>query len=233
MRHTVLFLSVLIGAIALASAQPHLSDRVGGTVIGTITTTEGALKPIQATIDPSVCGSSLANETIAVDRSGHLANVVVTATGVKAQLAAELAISNDKCAFVPRVSVLQPNGTLKMTSKDPVLHTMRAVGADGKAYFNISLPVPNMTVTKPLDGSGVVTLSCSTHTWMRGYLFVTDELSGISGRDGKFQLDNVPAGIVELRFWHETLKTDPVKVTVRDGQTVSVDVAMVKSRAAR
>jgi hypothetical protein len=55
----------------------------------------------------------------------------------------------------------------------------------------------------------------------------------VSDAGGKFRLDNVPAGIVELRFWHETLKTDPVKVTVRDGQTVSVDVAMVKSRAAR
>jgi plastocyanin len=231
--HTALCLSVLICAIALASTQPHLSARAGGTVIGTITTNEGALKSIQATIDPSVCGSSVANEAITVDRSGHLANVVVTATGVKAQLAAEAAISNEKCAFVPRVSVLQPNGTLRMTSKDPVLHTVRAVGADGKAYFNISLPVPNLTVTKPLDGSGVVTLSCSTHTWMRGYVFVSDEPSVVSDAGGRFRLDNVPAGIVELRFWHEMLKAAPVKVTVRDGQTVSVDVAMVKSRATR
>jgi hypothetical protein len=105
---------------------------------------------------------------------------------------------------------------------------MHAAAADGKAYFNVSMPIPNLTISKPIDKPGVVTLSCSTHTWMRGYLFVTDELSGISGRDGKFQLDNVPAGVVELRFWHETLKAAPVKVTVKDGQSVNVDVVLAK-----
>ena len=59
------------------------------------------------------------------------------------------------------------------------------------------MPIPNLTISKPIDKPGVVTLSCSTHTWMRGYLFVTDELSAVSAaRDGKFQLDNVPAGVV-------------------------------------
>jgi len=42
------------------------------------------------------------------------------------------------------------------------------------------------------------------------------------------QLDNVPAGVVELRFWHETLKTAPVRVTVKDGQSVNVDVVLAK-----
>ncbi len=202
-------------------------------MIGTITTKETGLKPIQTTIDPTVCGSSQRNDAIAVDQDGHLANVVVTAAGVKVAFAPEAAISNDRCAFVPRVSVLSPNGSVKMTSKDPVLHTMRAVGADGKAYFNISLPVPNMTITKPLDGPGVVTLSCSTHTWMRGYVFVTDDLSTVSDASGRFRLESVPPGLVELRFWHESLESAPVKVTVRDCQTVSVDVAMTKPRAAR
>ena len=95
-------------------------------------------------------------------------------------------------------------------------------------YFNISLPTPNLTISKPIDKPGVVTLSCSTHTWMRGYLFVTDELSGVSGADGKFHLENVPAGVVELRFWHETLKAAPVKVTVTDGESVNVDVVLAR-----
>ena len=78
-----------------------------------------------------------------------------------------------------------------MTSKDPVLHTMHAAAADGRAFFNISIPIPNITLSRPLDKAGLVTLSCSTHTWMRGYLFVTDELSAVTGADGKFQIDGV------------------------------------------
>ena len=226
-RKTV-YLAALTCAVAIAMAGPSVRAGAGGTVTGTITTKEPAMKPISVTIDPGVCGQSLPNEAIAVDGTGHLANVVVTATGVKVQAPADAPLNNEKCSFVPRVATLRPGGSVKMTSKDPVLHTMHAAAADGKAYFNVSMPIPNLTISKPIDKPGVVTLSCSTHTWMRGYLFVTDELSGISGRDGKFQLDNVPAGVVELRFWHETLKAAPVKVTVKDGQSVNVDVVLAK-----
>jgi plastocyanin len=222
------YLAALSGAVALAVLQPGVRAGAGGSVTGTITTKETAMKPIAVTIDPAVCGQSLPNEAITVDAAGHLANVVVTITGVKAQAPADAPLNNEKCAFVPRVATLRPGGSVKMTSKDPILHTMHAAGADGKAYFNVSMPIPNLTISKPLDKPGVVTLSCSTHTWMRGYLFVTDELSVISHPDGKFQLDNVPAGVVELRFWHEMLKAAPVKVTVKDGQSVSVDVVLTK-----
>jgi plastocyanin len=221
-------LPALICIAAIAVVQSQAGARAGGTVIGTITTKEPAPKPIQVTIDRGVCGASLPNEAISVDPAGHLANVVVTAAGVKAPATVDAVVSNERCAFVPRVSTLSVNGTVKMSSKDPVLHTMHAAGADGKAFFNISLPVPNITVSKPIDEPGIVTLSCSTHTWMRGYLFVTGELSAVSGVDGRFRLDGVPAGVVELHFWHESLKAAPVKVTVREGRQVSVEVLMSK-----
>jgi plastocyanin len=228
MSRTTVYLAAVTTGVALTLARPHAGASSGGVVVGTISTKEPPLKPIAVTIDPTVCGQTLPNQAIDVDASGHLANVVVTATGVKLPEPADAVINNEKCSFVPRVSVLRPNGSVKMTSKDPVLHTMHAAAADGRVFFNISMPIPNLTISRPIDKPGVVTLSCSTHTWMRGYLFVTDEVSGVSGFDGKFRLENVPAGVVELRFWHEMLKAAPVKVTVRDGQTASVEVTLTK-----
>lgn len=222
------WITALTCLAAMALCQSPAGARAGGTVIGTITTKETALKPIQVTIDRNVCDQSLPNEAVSVDPAGHLANVVVTATGVKAPAQVNAVVSNEACAFVPRVATLSPNGNVKMTSKDPILHTMHAAGADGRAFFNISLPAPNLTVSKAIDEPGVVTLTCSTHTWMRGYLLVTNELAAVTGADGKFRLDGVPAGVVELRFWHESLKAPPMKVTVREGQTVSVEAALAK-----
>jgi carboxypeptidase family protein len=115
-----------------------------------------------------------------------------------------------------------------MTSKDPMLHTMHAAAPDGRAFFNVSIPMPNITLSRPIDKAGLATLSCSTHTWMRGYLLVTDERSAVSGKDGKFQIDGVPAGTYDLRIWHEALKAPPVKVVVKAGETAAVELTMAR-----
>lgn len=220
-------------ALALASTVlPHAGGaadaRATGAIAGVASTKEGAPKPIRATIDPAVCGQSLPDESIVVDAAGHLANVIVTMTGVKGAAPPETLVVNDKCAFVPRVSILRPGGALRMSSKDPVLHTMHAAAADGRAFFNISIPIPNITLSRPLDKAGLATLSCSTHTWMRGYLFVTDERSAVTDKDGKFQIDGVAAGTYELRIWHEVLKAPPVKVVVKEGAATPVEVMLAR-----
>jgi plastocyanin len=201
----------------------------GGTIVGVATTKEAARPAIRATIDPAVCGSSVPDESVLVAGGGQLANVVVSVPGVKAAPPAEVTFANEKCRFVPRVGLLRPGGAVKMLSKDATLHTMHAAGADGRAFFNVSIPVQNVTLSRPVDKAGLVTLSCSTHTWMRGFVHVTEELSGLSGADGRYRLEGVPAGKYQLRVWHETLKTAaPVTVVVKDGETVTADLILVK-----
>jgi hypothetical protein len=187
-----------------------------------------AAPPLRVTIDPEVCGQTLPDESITVDNAGHLANVVVTVAGLKAPAPAEAAVTNDRCRFVPRVSLLRPKGTLKMTSHDPVLHTMHAAGVDGgKSLFNVSV-LPNITLSKPVDKPGVVQLTCGTHTWMRGYIAVTEERAAVSGADGTFRIEGVPAGAYPLRFWHEVLLAKDVSINVAEGQTASVAVTFTK-----
>lgn len=220
-------LTAVAGTSVVGTAP--LALPAGGTVIGVVTTKEPALKPVRVTIDPAVCGQTVPDESVVVDGAGNLANVVVSVPGVKVQQPAESSFANEKCRFVPHVALMRPNGTVKMMSKDATLHTMHAAAADGRAFFNVSIPVPNMTLSRPVDKAGVVTLSCSTHTWMRGYLHVTDELSSVTGADGRFRLEGVPAGTHTLRIWHETLKTSaPVRVMVKDGETATVNWVMGK-----
>lgn len=203
-------------------------DPAAGGISGVASTTEAAPRPIRVTIDPNVCGQSLPDESILADAAGRLANVIVTVVGVKSGAPAETFVTNEKCAFVPRVSTIRPGGSLKMSSKDPMLHTMHAAGQDGRAFFNVSIPMPNVTLSRPLDKPGLATLSCSTHTWMRGYILVTDERSVVTGKDGKFQIDGLAPGTYELRIWHEALKTPPVKVVVKEGEMAAVELTLAK-----
>lgn len=222
----------LLGALSLwvlgAGYAPEDVPRAG-TVIGTVTTQEAEKPPLRATIDPGVCGSSLPDESLVRAAAGHLSNVIIVVPGAKSPAPAEALVTNDRCRFVPHVALLRPGGAVKMTSQDPVLHTMHAASSEGRAFFNVSLPIPKMVASRTLDRPGPVTLSCSTHTWMRGYLYVTDELAAVSGADGRFRLEGVPAGTHELRIWHESLKVAaPVKVTVKDGETATVNFTMTR-----
>ena len=104
----------LIAAVALALLWPlppsrAIADgaaRAAGIISGVATTKEAGPRPIRVTIDPQVCGQSLPDESILVDADGHLANVVLTIAGVKTPAPAETFVSNEKCAFVPRVSIM-------------------------------------------------------------------------------------------------------------------------------
>jgi len=227
-----LFALGVFGAGIVASLTPPvlaaLPARAGGIITGLATTREIAPKAVRVTIDPAVCGQNVPDDSIIVDASGHLSNVVVTVPGVKMQQPAEASFTNDHCRFVPHVAFMRPNGAVKMTSKDQTMHTMHAAAPDGKAFFNVSIPLPNMTLSRPVDKPGAVTLSCSTHTWMRGYLFVTQDVATLTDADGSFRIDGVPAGMRELRFWHDSLKAAPISVTVKDGETTTVNVVLTR-----
>lgn len=210
--------AVVLGAQVL-SAQT-------GSVTGTITTTAKGLAPVRVTIDQKVCGNELPDHAIVVDGQGRLANAVVVLTGVKRAAAAETTIINDKCAFAPRVQIVRPNANVKATSKDPVLHTTHAQTDSGRTLFNVALPIPGLTITKPIGAAGNVRLVCNTHPWMRGWMVVTDDAAAISAADGRFALDNIPPGTYELRIWHELLKSAPRKITVTAGKPTDISVQM-------
>lgn len=203
-----------------------LSAQGTGSVTGTITTSAKGLAPVRVTIDQKVCGSELPDHAIVVDGQGRLANAVVVLTGLKRSAPAETTVTNDKCAFAPRVQIVRPNANVKTTSKDPILHTTNAQTENGRTLFNVALPIPGLTITKAIGAGGNVRLACNTHPWMRGWMVVTDEAAAVSGADGRFTIDNVPPGTYELRVWHESLKGAPQKITVAAGKPTDLSIAL-------
>jgi len=223
-RVLVVCVAVLAGVV-----MPSRVAAQAGTITGTVTTAVAAPRPLRVTMDMKVCGSELPDESVVVGTAGALANAVVTLTGVKVTSPyPEPSVTNEKCRFLPRVQLARPGAPTKTTSKDALLHTTNAQQDGGRTLFNVGLPVPGMVVTRPLNGAGLVRITCNTHTWMRGFIVVTDDMAAVSGADGRFQLTGVPPGTYELKVWHETLKTAPLKVTVKAGATSAVTIAMAR-----
>jgi len=219
---------VLIAVVVLgALLPPELSAQGTGSITGVVTTNVPASRPVRVSFDQKVCGTELPDASIQVNAAGRLANVVVTLVGVKARTPARVVpVINEKCAFVPRVQVVAPGGTVKTSSKDAVLHTTVVQTADGRQLFNVALPVPGLELTKALTGAGVMRVGCSTHQWMRGWIIATDELSAVSSAEGTFTLPDVPPGTYQLRIWHEALKATTQTVTVVPGKPTAVTLEL-------
>ncbi len=215
--------------LAATCSSPVALGAQTGSIAGVVTTSVPALRPLRVTADIKVCGTQLPDEAIAVGPGGVLANAVITITGVKVTTPyADPQVSNEGCRFVPRVQLARPGAPTKTSSKDPLLHTTNAQQDGGRTLFNVGLPVPNLVVTRPLNGAGLVRLTCNTHTWMRGFIVVTDEMGAVSGADGRFRLTGLPPGSYELKVWHEVLKAVPIKVTVAAGGTADVKMALTR-----
>ncbi|HJU43182.1 MAG TPA: carboxypeptidase regulatory-like domain-containing protein [Vicinamibacterales bacterium] len=208
----------LLGTLASAS----LAFAQSGSIAGTITTTAKGAAPLRVTFDQKVCGDQLPDEAIVVDAQGRLANAVVVLAGVKRQHPTEASVVNEKCRFVPRVQLIGPKASVRTTSKDPILHTTNAQLENGRTLFNVAVPMPGITITKAIRASGNVRVICNTHPWMRGWIVATSDAAAISRADGRFSIDNVPAGTYDLRVWHEALQGAPQKVTVSAGKAAEV-----------
>ncbi|MEZ5294411.1 MAG: carboxypeptidase regulatory-like domain-containing protein [Vicinamibacterales bacterium] len=213
----------------LSGLWPGTAFAQGGTITGVVTTAAKAPRPLRVTLDAKVCGATLPDESIVVGPDGGLANAVVRLTGVTAHAPyPDPHVTNEKCRFTPRVQLARPGAPTKTSSKDPLLHTTNAQQDGGRTLFNVGLPVPDMVVTRPLNGPGLVRITCNTHTWMRGYIIVTEDAAAVTGADGHFTLSGVPPGTYELTVWHETLNVAPQKVTVKAGGTTTVSLTATK-----
>jgi Carboxypeptidase regulatory-like domain len=197
------------------------------SVQGVVTTRVKPPRPLRVTFDQKVCGAEVPDQSVVVDGAGHLANAVITLVGVKARSAPrEVKVLNDRCAFVPRVQVAGSQATMKTSSNDPILHTTTVQLGDGRQLFNVALPVPGLEIVKPLEGTGALRVGCSTHQWMRGWVYVTDDVAVVTGPDGRFTLPAVPPGTYRLRVWHESLKAADQTVTVVAGRPATVAVEL-------
>ena len=197
-----------------------------GTLSVTIRSGAAARPPLRVTVDASICGATVPDESVVI-AGGRVANAVVSLPGLPGTHAATLEIENDKCRFAPHVALAAPGATMKMVSRDPTLHTVHAHQA-GRSLFNVGLPIPGLTISRPAPASGVVALKCNTHPWMSGYVVVTSARAAVSHADGTARFDHVPAGMHAIAVWHEALGAGSAEVAVAAGAHAAVEITLAK-----
>lgn len=222
-RGALNIVTATLAVCALTAPATHARVTTGSLTV-VVRGNAPARPPLRVSIDANICGQTVPDESVVTAR-GLVANAVVTLPGLKAAHATAIDISNDKCRFVPHVAIAAPGATVRMVSRDATLHTIHAQHG-GKSLFNVGLPVPGLTVSRPAAGRGPVSLKCNTHPWMSGYVFLTDDRGALSGADGAATFEQLPAGRHSVNIWHEALGTGTASATIVAGQRATVEVTL-------
>ena len=224
--------ALVAGVLAeeLPAAAGGGAGQGAGSITGRVTLTDPPEpRMVAVTTDQAVCGTEVEDEAVVVDGSGGLANAVVLVAGVPwSEPPSEPSINNAGCYFVPRVQVLPTRTVVTIKSEDDTLHSTHAYDDRQRTLFNIAIPFPGLEVQRPFRRPGPVRIECDSHGWMRGWVYVSDDLGTVTGPDGTFELTGIPPGTYQLTVWHERYEGATRQVTVTAGGTAEADFTLAE-----
>ncbi len=212
-RGRVLLLAAVILWPGTAGSYDVVELKDGGTIAGQVTFSGEVpkLEPVTVVKDADFCGPTVPSEVLAVSpKTKGVKNTVVyleEVTKGKDFRSVQSMLDNAKCLMAPHVLGMVKGTDLGIKNSDPLLHNMHAV-ADGKtAVFNLALPIQGQTIKRRVRKTGVITVTCDSHTHMRAYLLVLEHpYFAITDENGAFTLADVPPGKYKLVVWHESWK---------------------------
>ena len=132
------------------------------------------------------------------------------------------AIDQKDCMYSPHVQGIVSGQSIKVTNSDGTTHNVHSYVGD-ETKFNEAQPKGSAPVEKQVEAEAgdVMKVKCDVHAWMESYVVVTDHpYFAVTGDDGSFKIEKVPAGTYKLEAWHPKMGVKTVEVKVDDGATV-------------
>lgn len=169
------------------------------------------------------------NEDVVVDKNGGLANVFVyvkDGLGGKTfptPTESKVVFDQKGCWYHPHVLGIQANQTLEILNSDPTMHNVNAM-AKKSPPFNASMPANVKPMQKKFTKPEImVKIKCNVHPWMAAYAGVVDHpYYAVSGKDGSFEIKDLPGGKYVVEAWHEKFGTSTQEVTVVDDKPINL-----------
>ena len=169
-------------------------------------------------------------EDVVVDQGGGLENVVVyisdaAASGNYEPPKEEITFEQKGCMYQPHVLAMQANQKLKILNDDATMHNIHPTPQNNREWNKSQSPGMQVEETFPREEIAIP-VKCNVHPWMKGYIAVFKHpYFAVSGKDGAFNIKNLPPGTYTLQAWHEKLGSLTRKITV--GPDGAADVELV------
>ncbi len=130
--------------------------------------------------------------------------------------------------YEPRVLAITPGTDILLRNRNSPCNGFMSRGYG--ANFN-RLVFAGKEFNHVFDRAGAVPIACDLREYMRGAIVVVDtEWFAVTDSDGRWQIDDLPAGDYQLRVWHESMKRRKgkrvAKWTARPDEFVEFDYTL-------
>jgi len=235
-----IFVLTLVLTLMVCISDPHAvraggpsSTTTGATVRGSVRF-DGkvpAAKAISMAADP-VCAKQhpapmMAQEVMA-DEKGELQNVIVfVSEGLGDRTfdapSQPVVVEQKGCMYQPHVLAVRANQKLELVNDDATSHNIHPVPANNREWNKAEPPGSKMEEAFAREEIAIP-VKCNVHPWMRGYIAVFKHpYFAVTGKDGGFDLSNLPPGTYTIKAWHEKLGTSTQTVTVGANETKEIN----------
>jgi len=237
-------LAVTLSAALIPTASPAYAQK-WGNLSGQFVL-EGEIPAVDEVenVKESVCSKKVPTDELVINKENKgIANIFVFIPAIRKPAVhpslakskgSEVVLDQKNCQFQPHAQVMRTDQTLMVKSMDNCNHNTRPNPIKNNPV-NFTVPA-NEQKGLPWKVKVAETLptqiKCDIHPWMSAYCLVIDHpYAVVTDKDGKFKIDNLPAGELEFRYWHERpgYVEKSVKITIEDGKTKELGVIKVKA----
>jgi len=134
-------------------------------------------------------------------------------------------IDQKTLTFEPHIVIAAVGDTVKFHNHDKVDHNVTS--PEGK--YDLGTWGVGASKEQVFKTAGVFSQVCKLHPEMLAYVFVgQNRFAAVVSENGKFMINNVPAGSYELDVWNPKLKAAPQKVTVAANAAATVHFSLAR-----
>ena len=224
-------LRYFLAAAALCLTAVSAAARAG-VVNGKVTLEGLPLQPkiINMSTEP-LCAKQYSTapttEEVVVGPGGALENVLVfVSAGAPDETTRPreaVSIKQKGCRFMPHVVAMQVNQELEVANDDSTLHNIHPLSRVNREW-NKSLPPGTPPLTETFAKEEIILVKCNFHPWMHAYFAVLRTAHySVTGENGMFTLNNLPAGKYTITAWHETYGTQTQDVVITGDETKAIN----------
>jgi plastocyanin len=134
-------------------------------------------------------------------------------------------IAQSDCMYAPRIQGVVAGQEIDIKNQDATLHNVHTFKGN-ETWFNQAQPKGSPEISKELEDTKLIKFTCDVHPWMRGFVVVSSHpFFAVTGKDGTFSIDKVPAGKYDIEAWHPHYGLKKATVEVADGKSAEVTFA--------